>query len=170
MPTPLQRALASAPVKAAAAKSHATREVFTFRLGDLTLGVESLNVREVTRSGPLTPLPRAPSFLLGVSGQRGEVLPVVDLLRFFGRGETQVTDRTRIFVGVHQTWSVAFVADVVVGLSRIDETAIHAPPATGGDLPLEFLMGVVVSAGEPPIALLNLPRLLTAAHKRAVTR
>ena len=170
MTTPLQEALEKAPVRSASAKAAATRELFVFKLGEFTMALESVHVREVTRSGPLTPLPRMPSYLLGVGGQRGEVLPVVDLLRFFSRGESTVTERTRLFICSHQSWTVAFVADSVVGLQRFEEAKIFPAPVGGGDLPIEFLGGVLVGPKSSAIALLNLPRLLSAARTRAVSR
>src|SRR5262245_13911017 len=99
-PTPLQRALQGAPERAPPVKGRPEQELFFFRLSDLRLGVPSENVREVIRAGPITPLPRSPSFILGVCGHRGEVFPVLDLLRFLGRGEARLSPRTRLFVGV----------------------------------------------------------------------
>ena len=82
-PTPLQRALGLAPETALARVERPEKEFFVFKIGQLMLGVDSGNAREVTRLGVITPLPRAASFVMGVAGHRGEVLPVVDLMRFF---------------------------------------------------------------------------------------
>src|SRR5439155_14165214 len=129
---------------------------FMFRMADLLLGVPSANVREVTRMGPMTPLPRMSSAVLGVIGQRGEVLPVVDLLRFLGVGELKVTPRARIFVGVSGNLSAAFIADAVVGLKRIFTSDIWPAPVTG-QVPPEMLLGVVATERETEgaINLLN---------------
>ncbi|MBK7858599.1 MAG: chemotaxis protein CheW [Archangiaceae bacterium] len=142
-----------------------------FRLGELMLGVPSQNVREVTRMGPMTPLPRMVASVLGVVGHRGEVLPVVDLLRFLGVGELKVTPRARIFIGVAGNLSAAFLADAVVGLRKVFTADIWPAPVTG-QVPAELLLGIVTTdrEGEGAINLLNLTRVLQSARARAVAR
>ncbi len=142
-----------------------------FRMGDLMLGVPSVNVREVTRMGPMTPLPRMMSAVLGVVGHRGEVLPVVDLLRFLGVGELKPSVRSRIFVGVAGNLSAAFLADMVIGLRKVFTADIWPAPVTG-QVPAELLIGIVATdrEGEGAINLLNLARVLQSARQRAVAR
>ncbi|HYH97189.1 chemotaxis protein CheW [Hyalangium sp.] len=168
--TPLQRALRSAPARALTAQARPEQEFFCFRVGNLRLGVPSENVLEVLRAGLLTPLPRAPSFLLGVTGHRGEVLPVVDLLRFLAKGEARVLPRTRIFVGVSGTYVAGVVADTVLGLRKVLVSDI-LPPPMGADAATEHMLGVVAGASaEETINLLNFSKLLQTARQRAVSR
>lgn len=166
--TPLQRALQGAPERAPPEKARAERELFFFRLGELRLGVPSENVREVIRAGPLTPLPRAPPFILGVCGHRGEVLPVLDLLRFLGKGEARIHPRTRLFVGIAGTFVTAVVTDAVVGLQRVLLQDI-LPPPMGGDISTEHFLGVV-TRGREVTSLLNFAKVLQTARQRAVAR
>lgn len=169
-PTPLQRALQSAPERARAAQALPEQEFFCFRVGDLRLGVPSDSVLEVFRAGRLTPLPRTPAFVLGVTGHRGQVLPVLDLLRFLGKGEARVSERTRLFVGVSGPFVAAVVADSVIGLRRILTSDI-LPPPLGGDASAEHMLGVLQpGARGEGLALLNFGRLLQLARQRAVVR
>lgn len=168
--TPLQRALNAAPQRAVANKARPDREFFCFRLGGLNWGIPSENVREVIRAGPLTPLPRSPSYLMGVCGHRGEVLPVMDLLRYFAKGEAILNERTRLFVGVASSHVVGMVADVITGLRRVLLVDIHPPPL-GGDVSSDHVLGVVhrdVKLGV--LTLLDFPKVLQAARSRAVNR
>jgi purine-binding chemotaxis protein CheW len=169
--TPLQRALGAAPDKATVAAARPEQEFFMFRMADLLLGVPSGNVREVTRMGPMTPLPRMLSSVLGVIGNRGEVLPVVDLLRFLGVGELKATPRSRIFIGVSGTLSAAFLTDAVVGLKKVFTSDIWPAPVTG-QVPSEMLLGVVATERdtEGAINLLNLQRVMQSTRQRAVAR
>lgn len=165
--TPLQNALAMAPERAAAGKTRSEQEFFCFRVGNLRLGVPSENVREVIRAGILTPLPRSPAFLMGVCGHRGEVLPVMDILRFLGKGEARLGPRSRLCVGISGTFIAAVVADQVIGLRRIAVADI-LPPPMGGDASSEHLMGLVT--GQESWSLLNFNKLFSAARQRAVAR
>ena len=167
-PTPLQRALQGAPERAPPDKGRAERELFFFRLGELRLGVPSENVREVIRGGPLTPLPRAPPFILGVCGHRGEVLPVLDLLRFLGKGEARINARTRLFVGISGTFLAAVVMDAVVGLQRVPLQDILPPPMSG-EISIEHFLGVV-TRGREVTSLLHFSKVLQTARQRAVAR
>lgn len=169
-PTPLQRALHQAPDLPPPEVSRPDRELFVFKLNTLLLGVDSSNVREVTRLGLLTPLPRMPSFVLGVFGHRGEVLPIVDLLRFLGQGEFKLSSRARVFLGVQGALTAAFVADMVIGLRRIF-VADLLPAPVGGEIPVEHVAGIVRSEElRGAITVLNLPRVLQLASQRAVSR
>ncbi|MGQ0504428.1 MAG: chemotaxis protein CheW [Myxococcaceae bacterium] len=159
-----------APERATAGKAKVEQEFFCFRLGPLRIGVPSENVREVVRVGPLTPLPRCPSFVLGVVGHRGEVLPLIDLLRFFGKGETQIGPRTRLFIAASGTYVAAVAADTVIGLQRISVDQILAAPMSG-DAAAEHLLGIVnPERGDEALSLLNFSKLLVAARQRAVAR
>ncbi len=169
-PTPLQRALGLAPEKASARVEKPEREFFIFKIGALLLGVDSVNAREVTRLGVITPLPRAASFVLGVAGHRGEVLPVIDLLRFFAQGETRPGQRTLCFIGVQGAVAAAFVADQVIGLRKVF-VADFMPAPVGGEVPTEHVQGVIHDpASKSTVTLLDLPRVLQTARARAVTR
>jgi purine-binding chemotaxis protein CheW len=159
-----------APERATPGKVDPEQEFFCFRLGELKLGVASGNVREVVRVGLMTPLPKVPPFVMGVCGHRGEVLPVIDLLRFLGKGEAHVTPRSRLFIGISQSLVTAIVADQILGLYSIRASEI-VPPPLGGDAASEHLLGMVrPQKKEEALSLLNFPKLLSAARQRAVAR
>lgn len=168
-PTPLQRALTDAPDKPRAQVAKPDEEFFVFRLGNLTLAVLSQHVREVSRLAPLTPLPRTPSFVLGVVGNRGAVMPVIDLLRLLQQGEAKVITGGRFFVGESNDYVVGFLADQVVGLRRIF-VADKLPPPAGGGASAEYLAGLVQHRELGTISLLDLTRVLTAARASVVRR
>jgi purine-binding chemotaxis protein CheW len=119
--------------------------------------------------GFLTPLPRSPSFLLGVVGHRGEVVPLIDLLRFLGQGEARPAPRARLFISESGKQVVDFLADHVTGLRRIF-TADKLPPPAGGGASQEFLEGLVQSRELGSLLLLDLPRVIQAARQRVVGR
>lgn len=167
--TPLQRALAGAPDRSVERVAQPDEEFFIFRVGELNLGVRSDLVREVTRMGPLTPLPRSPSFLVGVVGHRGEVIPLVDLLRFLGQGESRAAARTRLFISEQGDFVVGFLADHVVGLRRVF-VADKLPAPAGTGTTAEYLEGVVQSREFGTLSLLNLARVVQAARQKAVAR
>lgn len=119
--------------------------------------------------GLLTPLPRSPSFLLGVVGHRGEVVPLIDLLRFIGQGESKPTNRTRLFISEAGGQVVGFLADHVIGLRRIF-VADKMPAPAGSGTSQEFVEGVVQSRELGSLSLLHLPRVVQSARQKSVAR
>lgn len=166
--TPLTLALAQAPQRPGAQLAKPEREFFVFRAGSFTFGVNSAEVRQVTRIERLTPLPRAPAFILGAFGHRGEVLPLVDLLRFLALGELKVGARSRLFVGMGEGHMVAFLTEAVVGLRRIQVADIMPAPSGGGST--EFLTGVLALKDLGTVHLLEIPRVIAVARQKVVTR
>ncbi len=144
-------------------------ELFCFSAGPFELAFPSAHVREVVRLTAVTPLPRAPAFLRGVCGHRGEVLPVVDLLRYLGHGETRAEQRARLVVGIHEGLLAGFLAEDVAGLRTVDRAALQQAPVSferGAD-PLD---SVLRQADGATLHVLEVPRLLQTIHARAVRR
>jgi purine-binding chemotaxis protein CheW len=168
--TPLQRALEAAPERPREGKTAPEHEYFCFRAGDLHLGIASEHVLEVVRAGPLTPLPKVPAFILGVCAHRGEVLPVLDLLRFLAKGAARIGGKTRLVVGVSGNYVAGMVADAVTGLRRFRMADIHPVPI-GGNEGGDYLVGAVrPAAAEDVVLLVDLAKLLHSARQRAVPR
>jgi purine-binding chemotaxis protein CheW len=166
--TPLTRALSDAPDRPRAQVARPDEELFIVRIGELSVGVSSEHVREVTRVGSLTPLPRTPSFVLGVVGHRGEVFPLIDLLRFLGLGEARPSARSRLFVSHLQTFVVGFLADEVIGLRRVLLADKVPPPSSVAHA--EYLDGVVNSRDLGTVTVLNLARIVQAARQKVSAR
>jgi purine-binding chemotaxis protein CheW len=167
--TPLERALADAPDRPAPAARVEDDEHFLFRLGTMTLGVRSSAVREVTRRGPLTPLPRAPAFVLGVIGHRGEVFPLLDLLRFLGQGEARTRAQGRVFVCAVGSSVVGFAVDEVIGLRRVARAEV-LPAPTAGPRAEQLLTGLATLPGLGTVTLLDAERVVAAARQRVLAR
>ena len=165
-PTPLLSALEHAgPIKGGAEKV-AEVELFRLRVGDASFAVESGLVQEVVRTPPITPLPGAPTFLVGVAAHRGDVVAIVDMARLLGRGETHLGDRSRMAVAKADGMVVGLLADEVLGLARVPARALQPPPLGAEDA--EFVAGVV--SGKEPMHLLDLRRALATARQRACAR
>lgn len=129
------------------------------------LAFPSRAVREVLRLGALTPLPRAPSFALGVFAHRGQVLPLLDPLRLLQLGELKVSRRARAFV---LTWSgvaAAVLAEEVLGLvtyHRGERLPVSASTAHAAS----FMLGVLSSPSLGAVHLVDEVRFLDFAKER----
>ena len=73
-------------------------EIITFTLATETYGVESAFVREVYPLKEFTPLPGLPPFIFGIICVRGQILPVVDLKKFFNLPEKGLGEMNKVII------------------------------------------------------------------------
>lgn len=140
-----------------AAAEHATLVVF--QLGGQDFALPVTVVEEVLRlPETLTPVPRAPSFVEGVLGLRGEVLPVMDLRRRLGLDPPPRSGRERILVPRLGGVRAGYLVDAVTGVQRVPEACLSPAP----DLACERaeIVGRVAHLGSRLVLVLDADRLL----------
>lgn len=102
-----------------------------FRMGGETFLVERDEAREVMGvPAPVTRVPGARSWIMGLANVRGQLLPVIDLKQYFGSGETVPGRNTRVIVVNHREIPAGLVVDEVLGFRRFAEREFNAesPP------------------------------------------
>jgi len=72
--------------------------VVTFQIQDALFGINSIQVEEIVRIPPITFVPGAPSYVLGIVNLRGRILTVLDVSDRLGLGKTEMGEETRILV------------------------------------------------------------------------
>jgi purine-binding chemotaxis protein CheW len=110
------------------AEREATREHLCFGVSGERYAVEARYVVEVA-SRELTPVPGAPTRLLGLANLRGEILPVFDLARSLGReqGMTSGGGGHLVVLGLTQP-ELAFFASSLEGVVPLSEREISIEP------------------------------------------
>ncbi|HTP24921.1 MAG TPA: chemotaxis protein CheW, partial [Anaeromyxobacteraceae bacterium] len=118
---------------------------FCLRAGGGRYAFKATHVSEVVRLAPITRLPSAPGFLMGVFTHRGEILPALDLNQLLGKKPIQVLPSTRAAIVRSGPWRLALVAEQVEGLVSLRQGLLEAPPADRAG-PAEALAAVVRDA------------------------
>jgi purine-binding chemotaxis protein CheW len=108
----------------------ASTRACAFTLGGHRFAVDVADAREVVVFDEMTPVPLAPSFVLGVANLRGTVMPVVDLALLLGLPARQAEGQTLGMVLRHGPWTAAAAVDSVLGLEPL-ETEAERPAAAG---------------------------------------
>jgi purine-binding chemotaxis protein CheW len=111
-------------------------QLCVWRVGAEDFVVDLRRVDEILHLLPLTPVPRAPSFLEGVVKLRGEVLPVVDVRRRLGvapavpRSAPSGRARTRERLVVCRIGSrrVGFIVDAVTKVIKVPRASLRPAP------------------------------------------
>jgi purine-binding chemotaxis protein CheW len=117
-------------------------EVITFTLAAETYGIESAFVREVYQLKDFTPLPGAPSFIFGIVNVRGQILPVVDLKKFFNLPGKGLGEMNKVIILSNAQMEFGIMADIVNGTQAIELEDILTVPPTVSGIGEKYLKGV----------------------------
>jgi len=96
-----------------------------FRIDDRYFVSSIAEVNEILTPPPLTIVPGAKSWLLGVANVRGNLVPVVDLRDFVGGGRSPNTDTTRVLIVRQHGGSVGLMVDEVLGQRSFSEEQLQ---------------------------------------------
>ena len=106
-----------------------TLECLVFSLGGERCGIETAHVVDLRRLTDLTRVPGTPPFVLGVMNHRGRIVPVLDLQRLLGTGETTAATGSRVLTVEAGGMSFGILADAVEGSIRVGAEELAPPPA-----------------------------------------
>jgi purine-binding chemotaxis protein CheW len=124
----------------------------TFSLGAETYGLPVLNVREIIRLCPITPVPRMPDFIKGVINLRGTVIPVLDLRAKFQMPEAIYGDRACIIVVQLRNATggsnlIGAIVDTVEEVVQLNDPQLESAPDFGGSPETRFILGLATLSG-----------------------
>jgi purine-binding chemotaxis protein CheW len=138
-------------------------QYLTLGLADETFGISIRNVREILDMRPISRLPHAPHFLLGMIDVRGSGYPIVDLRLKLDLPSVPATQATRIIILdiplEDRVIGVGFVADCVFEVTDIDEATIEPVPSVGGRWKSDYLAGIG-RKGDKFVIIFDLARLM----------
>jgi purine-binding chemotaxis protein CheW len=123
-----------------------TLEVLPFRLGREHYAIETRYAREVVRLTGFTAVPSTENFLLGVTNLRGSIVPIFDLMLFFGFASQGLSDRSRVIVVGAEEVEFGIIADSVQAVVRLPVEAVVVEAAFEGDRGGECIRGVTGDA------------------------
>ncbi len=160
----------------------AERQVVVLHLGSDIYGVDIAAIHTVLTPQPITPIPNAASYLLGVMNLRGRILPVLDLRTRFGMPPLDAALRkaSRIVIveadgQAAKDLAAGLVVDSVSEVLWLSPAAIERPSALLGDAEGRSLTGIARIPGgrrkddgpkdsaERLLLLLDIPQVLSLA-------
>ena len=132
----------------------------TFRLDDETYGINVMQVQEVLRYTEITPVPGAPSYVLGIINLRGTGVTVVVTRQRCALDQAPITDNTRIVIIEVDRQVVGILADSVAEVVYLRQSEIETAPNVGNEESAKFIQGVCNKNNELLI-LVDLEKLMT---------
>jgi purine-binding chemotaxis protein CheW len=150
-------------------------QLLLFRLGRELYGLEIKYVLDIRLIDQVTLIPRVPDWVVGVVTNRGRILTVIDLRRFFNLpGES--SPENKLPTGSHPDrfqvcvetplMEIALLVDDVLSVESIPLNQIRSQPDVWGEMRPEYVHGITHFSGsktgqaDPIIIVLNLPALL----------
>jgi purine-binding chemotaxis protein CheW len=135
------------------------RDLLTFLVGDEEYAIDIGRIREIIKVRPVTEVPHAPPFVIGVIAVRGAVVPVLDLHLRLRLPSSGLARSARFLIVEKDEEPFGMLVDEVRHVVRIAETEIEPTPPMLAGPEAEFLAGIGRSKGRMVI-LLNLDEVL----------
>ncbi len=128
--------------QAAKKSSEAVGRWVTFRLENETYGIDVMQVREVLRAPEISPVPGAPSYVLGIINLRGNVVAIIDTRSRFSLPPQEPDDASRILILEAGDHVVGFMVDSVREVVELHASDIESAPDTGSGDSTRFITGL----------------------------
>lgn len=157
----------SQTVPARAATANEGREYVTLGVGNEVFAVDVEDVREILEMRPITRVPNAPAFMLGMIDVRGRAVAVVDLRARLGLPATVANNQTRILVLEtligQSRLALGLVTDRVFEVTPLDDHDIERAPEIGIRWKSDYIRGIG-RRGADMVIILDLSRLFSTAE------
>jgi purine-binding chemotaxis protein CheW len=140
------------------------QQLVVFDLANEHYGVNISAVESIIKMQAITAVPRAPSFVEGVTNLRGSVVPVIDLRQRFGLPAGEETKETRIVVVEMGGTTVGMVVDGVSEVLSVTEEDIEPPSPIVMTIDSAFITGIA-KVDDRLIILLDLGRVLSTGER-----
>lgn len=136
----------------------------TFTLGKEHFALNVEHVEKILEYQPVTEVPKAPEFMLGVFNLRGEVIPLVDTRVKFGMSKTEINTSTCVLVlNVSidgESVKLGALVDSVREVVKYSKAEVLPIPSVGKQTKSEFLDGVL-KLNETFVLLLNADKIFS---------
>jgi purine-binding chemotaxis protein CheW len=145
-------------------KDGTAAEFVSFFAGGQSFSLAITQVREIRRWSPVTPLPNAPSDLLGVMNLRGSVIPIYDLAASFSLPPTTESPRNVVVVAMHAGQTVGLLVEAVSEILSVDRSQIQDTPDIRTENLRRSITGVI-TVDDGMSRVIDLGAMLQGARK-----
>lgn len=130
-----------------------TTQWVKFSLGGENYGIRVLKVQEIQRYSEISPIPGAPSYVLGIINLRGSVISVLNTREKFGLEDYEITDDSRIVILEVGPQVIGILVDSVAEVISLKASDVDLAPNVGNDETAKFIDGVSNKDGDLLILL-----------------
>lgn len=107
-----------------------TRDQYlTFEIDREDYGVSISDIKEIISICPITLVPQTPSYVEGIINLRGDIIPVIDVRKRFGKMPKEYDSLTCIVVLEHSQYTIGLIVDSIKEVMFINEENVLPPPS-----------------------------------------
>jgi purine-binding chemotaxis protein CheW len=128
------------------------------RIAGRACAFSALDVKSVIEISTVTPIPRAPAWIAGITALRSQALTVIDCRRALGLADSVWPTDHRAIVVAHGGHSYALLVDVIEDITTAASDAGQVPGGFGSEWS-RIATGMVETMAGPAL-LVDLPALL----------
>lgn len=136
----------------------------TFALGKEHFALNVGHVEKILENQPVTVVPKAPTYMLGVFNLRGDVIPLIDTRQKFGMEPTEIKNTTCVLVinieNDGEKIKLGALVDSVNEVVKYEASEINALPTVGKQKNTEFIQGVL-KIGDRFVLLLDADKIFS---------
>ncbi len=104
-------------------------QYLTFEIDFEEYGIEIANIKEIISICPITLVPQTPPSVKGIINLRGDIIPVIDVRKRFGKAPKDYDALTCIVVIEFNQFVLGLIVDSVKEVMFIDEANVLPPPS-----------------------------------------
>ncbi|MGA9668656.1 MAG: chemotaxis protein CheW [Terracidiphilus sp.] len=117
-------------------------QLSTFFVADLFFGVDVLQVQEVLKCQPMTPVPQAPEVIEGLINLRGQIVTAIDMRRRL-KLPTRPEELSPMNIVVSASdGAVSLLVDEIGDVIQVDVSSFEFPPANLNPVAKQIVRGV----------------------------
>lgn len=139
-----------------------TRQLCTFHLDDLYLGIDVLDVQEILQGQSMAPVPLAPAVVCGLINLRGHIITALDLRHLLGRPAAENRAALTNVVVSSAADTLSFVVDDIGDVQEVDAEAFEPVPQNL-DADVRLLLDGVYKLDHDLLLMLNTDKAAQAA-------
>jgi len=144
------------------------RPFVTFRLGSESFGIALHEVEEIVELPPVTKVPDAPDYVLGVICLRDQVMPLVDLSEILSIQEgDSARKRDMVVLLSFGSAKIGVVVDEIQEILRVQDGQTLPPPQTLSEAEREHLEGILLLPGRM-VSLINVLKIITGDDQEKI--
>lgn len=128
-----------------------TIDIVEFEMGTELYALDIQLAREIVEMMPITPIPRAPSFINGIINLRGEITTIINLNTIMGLPQTEIRKDQKIIILVPESAggnNVGIIVDEVHSVNQVPESAIEKMGDGMGTDANNFVKGIIKIQGD----------------------
>jgi purine-binding chemotaxis protein CheW len=133
-------------------------QVVTFEINGQKYAADIFLLDEILPMMEFQEVPRGPDFLRGVINLRGQMVPLVDLRRWFGAEAPEYRYETRILVANFDNRKIGFIVDSVEDVKIFDDGSLRPPVLGAGRA--DMISGIGELEGGQIVQILRLDKVL----------